>query len=209
MSHKFGQAISYWILPVSGTIISCTMVKRLTQTEKTMEEWNIIMGDYYTKVTERISVDASDLSNQVQNVDCWNKLSIADQYPKLLEELNRGISDSSIPDGPDDDTNRDVGKTSEDPTTVPGIHDQDIVPSDAYVNMELGLPRGSDNALMHALVKIRKLDNDDKPIGTEHSNALIDTRSYEVEFIDGTTETLTSNIIDKNLLSQVNEEGHR
>ena len=99
----------------------------------------------------------SDLLKQVQNVDHWNKLLIADQNPELLEELNQVISDSSIPDGPDDNMNSDLGKTSEAPTTVPGIHDQDIFPSEAYVNMELGLPGGSDNVLMQALVKIRKL----------------------------------------------------
>ena len=37
---------------------------------------------------------------------------------------------------------------------------------------------------------------------------MIDTRAYEFEFIDGTTETLTANIISKNLLVQVDEEGH-
>ena len=35
----------------------------------------------------------------------------------------------------------------------------------------------SDNGLMHAVVKQRKLDNNGKPIGTEHSNPFIDTRS--------------------------------
>ena len=62
---------------------------------------------------------------------------------------------------------------------------------------------------MHALVKIRKLNYDGKTIDSEHSNTLIDMRAYEVEFIDGTTETLTDNIIAKNLLAQVDEEGHR
>ena len=75
--------------------------------------------------------------------------------------------------------------------------------------MELGLPQVSDNALIHTLVKRRNVENDVKPIGTEHSNPLIDTRACEVEFIDGTTKTLTSNIIAKNLLPQVDKEGHR
>ena len=38
---------------------------------------------------------------------------------------------------------------------------------------------------------------------------MIDTRAYEVEFIDGTTETITSNIINENLIYLVDEEGHR
>ena len=91
------------------------------------------------------------------------------------------------------------------PTPVPGIHDQETVPNDAYVDMELGLPRGEDDSLMHEIVKRRKLDDDGNPIGTESTNPLVDTRAYEIEFIDGTTETLTSNIIAENLLAQVDE----
>ena len=124
------------------------------------------MEDYDTKVVERLSVKDSDLSKQVQNINRWNKLSITDQDPEFLEELNQVISDSSIPDIPDDDTKSDVGKISEAPTNVPNIHDKDIIPSYAYSNMGLGLLWGSDNALMHALVKRRKLDDDGKPVGT-------------------------------------------
>ena len=87
-----------------------------------------------------------------------------DQDPELLEELDRVISYSSIPDGPDNNTNRDVGKISKDQTTAPGIHDKEVFPSDAYVKMELGLTQVSDNTLMHALVKIMKLDDDGKKL---------------------------------------------
>ena len=41
-----------------------------------------------------------------------------------------------------------------------------------------------------------------------NNNPLIDTRAYKVEFDDVTTEVLTANITSKNLLSQVNDEGH-
>ena len=83
------------------------------------------------------------------------------------------------------------------------------MPSDAYVNMELGIPRGEDDSLMHAIVKQRRLDDDGNPIGTESTNPLVDTKAYKIEFIDGTTETLTANIIAENLLAQFDEEGHR
>ena len=62
---------------------------------------------------------------------------------------------------------------------------------------------------MHAIVKRRKLDDDGNPIGTESTNPLVDTRIYEIGFIDGTTETITSKIISENLFAQVDEEGHR
>ena len=114
-----------------------------------------------------------------------------------MEELNWVISDLSIPDGPDDNMSDD----KEGPTPVPGIHDQENVPSNAYVDMELGLPRGEDDILMHAIVKWRKLDDDDNPIGTKCTNPLVDTRAYEIELVDGTTETITYNIVTENLLA--------
>ena len=40
--------------------------------------------DYDTIVSEGISVKESYLLKQVQNIDHWNKLSIADQDPELL-----------------------------------------------------------------------------------------------------------------------------
>ena len=134
------------------------------------------MEDYDTNISERISAKDSYLSNQVQNVYHQNKLLITDKDSELLEELDRVISDSIIPDGPYYNTNGNIGKTSEAPTTVPGIHDKEVVPSDSYVNMELGFPRGSDDALMHALVKRINLKDYGKIIGTEHRDTLIDIR---------------------------------
>ena len=78
------------------------------------------MSDYDTKIAERLDVKNSDLTKQAQGIYPWNKLSIADEDPELLEDLNRVISDSSIPDGPDDNMSDD----KEGPTPVPDIHDQ-------------------------------------------------------------------------------------
>ena len=50
---------------------------------------------------------------------------------------------------------------------------------------------------------------DGKPIGIANNNPLLDSRQYEVEYIDGTTEVISANIIAENILSQVDEEGHR
>ena len=95
------------------------------------------MSYYDIKIAESLDVNNSDLTNQSQGIDWWNKLSIAEKDPEFLEELNRVISDSSILDGPDDNMSDD----KERPTPVPGINGQETVTSDAYVDMELGLPR--------------------------------------------------------------------
>ena len=60
------------------------------------------MSDYDTKIDERLDVKISYLTKQAQCIDQWNRISISDENPGFLEELNRVISDSSILDGPDD-----------------------------------------------------------------------------------------------------------
>ena len=75
--------------------------------------------------------------------------------------------------------------------------------------MEVGLPRGPDGELENAVVKKRAVDVDDIPIGKANDNLVLDTRSYEVEFKDGTIEIIPANVLAENILSQVDENGHK
>ena len=47
--------------------------------------------------------------------------------------------------------------------------------------MELGLPRGPDDELRHATVKLIIKDNEGLPIGKVNNNSLVDSRQFEVE----------------------------
>ena len=67
------------------------------------------------------------------------------------------------------------------------------------------LPRKYDDGLIHAIVKRRKLDDEDKAVVNMNNNPLLDTRAYKVEFSDGTTEVLTTYSIVENLSGQVND----
>mmetsp|Transcript_6492 Transcript_6492/g.15328 ORF Transcript_6492/g.15328 Transcript_6492/m.15328 type:complete len:280 (+) Transcript_6492:692-1531(+) len=78
-----------------------------------------------------------------------------------------------------------------------------------YTNMEIGLRRGQEGELQHARVKRRRLDEEGNPVGVANSNQLLDTRQYEVEYDDGSTEVLSANVLAENLLAQVDEHGHR
>ena len=69
--------------------------------------------------------------------------------------------------------------------------------------------KNDDDGLIHAIVGRRKLDDEGKDVGNMKNNPLLDTITYEVEFDESTTEVLTANIISKNILAQVDEEGHR
>ena len=80
---------------------------------------------------------------------------------------------------------------------------------DEYVNIKLGVPQGPDGEFENVKVKKRSLHVDRMPIGNANKNPMLDTRAYEVEYGDETTEIIYANAIAKCILSQVDDEGHR
>ena len=117
----------------------------------------------------------------------WNKRIVAYEDPDVHDEYNCVINDGLIPNGEDNNETDDKEQES------------------SYVNMELGLSIKDDDGLMHAIVKKHKIDDEGKNVGNMNNNPLLDTRAYEVELSDGTTEALTDNIISENILAQFNE----
>ncbi len=81
--------------------------------------------------------------------------------------------------------------------------------SDPYVGMEMAISRGAEGEMVHATVRKRVRDADGIPVGVSHTNPLLDSRKYEVEYVDGHVEELTANLIAENLLAQVDNEGRR
>ena len=55
----------------------------------------------------------------------------------------------------------------------------------------------------------RARDNDGKPVGTKHTNPLLDSREYECVFDDGTLYRYTANVIAENIFAQCDDEGRR
>ena len=78
-----------------------------------------------------------------------------------------------------------------------------------YTNMEVALRRGDDSKLLRAQVKKRALDPKGYLIGKQHSNPLLDTSQYKVQYEDSEIEIITANIIAENILTQVNDEGRQ
>jgi len=93
----------------------------------------------------------------------------------------------------------------EDDNFTPDVFD------DTYLRMEIALPRGGGDQedVQFAKVSKRLRDKEERPIGVAHDNPLLDTREYEVEFLDGHQKSLSANIIAQHMFSQVDEEGHR
>ena len=56
VSHKVGQMMSYWILPISGIPISCVTVQRLTLLEQNTQEWQNKMTTYNQRIADRMEL---------------------------------------------------------------------------------------------------------------------------------------------------------
>ena len=80
---------------------------------------------------------------------------------------------------------------------------------DTYLDMELALPQGDSLEPRMARVAKRLKDANRMPIGTADDNPLLDTRMYEVEYLDGECASLSANHIAENLFAQVDDEGNR
>ena len=181
VSHKVGQLMSYWILTPAGRIISCTTVQRLTRMEQMTDEWTKRMKQYDDTINERIEL-VKETSLDINKIPHWNRLAMDEYDEDFIMACKERISDDSIKDAED---------------------------QDGYINMEVGLPRGPDGELESAVVKKRAVDVDDMPIGKANDNPVLDTRRYEVEFKDGTIEIISANVLAENILSQVDEDGHK
>jgi hypothetical protein len=190
-SHRVGNLMSYWILTNTGHVISRTTVQRITNLELSTDEVKAKCKEYDQRITDLLKdenhVIHQDGDLQLQD---WNEFPIEDD-PDFIEEFQHVISDPEI--------------TDEDENFTPDTFD------DTYLNMEIALPRGGGDPEDTQFAKVTKRlrDAEGRPIGTANDNPLLDTREYEVEFLDGHVESMSANLIAQHLFSQVDEEGHR
>ena len=80
---------------------------------------------------------------------------------------------------------------------------------DTYLNMELAIPQGDSLEPRLARVAKRLKDANGLPIGLANENPILDTRMYEVEYLDGERTPLVANNIAENLFPQIDNEGNR
>ena len=77
-----------------------------------------------------------------------------------------------------------------------------------YLNMELAIPQGDSLEPRLARVTKRLKDANGLPIGLANENPILDTRMYEVQYLDGEKASLVANNIAENLFAQIDDEGN-
>ena len=153
------------------------------------------MEQYEQKLKATFEAKTADLTMTLRNVDSQFSIDPENEDPEFYEDFTRVIDNDQIKHAAEG--NADEASTKE------------VTSDPPYVGMEMAIARGSEGKMMHATVRKRVRDEDGQPVGIAHTNPMLDSRRYEVEYLDGHVEELTANLIAENLMAQVDEEGRR
>jgi hypothetical protein len=93
----------------------------------------------------------------------------------------------------------------------PAMPEEDDMPDedtyDEYISARVLLPPGV--SYKKGTVTSRKCDNDGILLGKPKTNPILDTRVFEVQFLDGTINEYATNVIAENILAMVDDDGHK
>ena len=187
VSHHVESLMSYWVLTLKGHVISQTTVSRVTNLEKQQTDVKHCLAEFDSAITACFNDDAHVLieGGKIQPQDWSEPVDDLD----FLDEFHNVVSNPEVPEA--------------DQQFTPDVFD------DWYLNMELALPHGDEATPQYAKVTKRLRDANGIPIGTADNNPILDTQMYEVEFMDGTKQSLSANYIAENVFAQVDQDGNR
>ena len=185
VSHRASAAMCFYVLARNGQILSRSSVQHVPIDEQLSSETARRMEEFTLEVNGRLS-------------DTRHRIPMTEENAFYIED--------DVGDDPDPQDDNVI-----DPNNPSPIVDADEVWStpdayDQYIGAEVHISHG-DADRRRGIVRKRKRDEEGNPIGRRHNNFMMDTRLYEVEFDDGTTEEFYANTIAENLFSQVDSEG--
>jgi len=133
-----------------------------------------------------------------------------DAYMKsLAEKLGDRMAGEVFEDDEPDEYPDNVRYEDDEPATVEETLEVDELGEedayDRYISAKVLLPSGDE--MLYGTVKSRKRDTDGRPIGRGHSNPVLDTSIYEVEFEDGRVEAYHANKIAESIYARIDNDG--
>ena len=141
VSHRVGNLMSYWILTMNCTVISCVTVQRLTRMEQLKDEVQSVMRKFDNIISSKLDAKDIDKTTSIQEQPQWNRLSTDEEDVDFDNDFNRVINDSSVLEADEFAGSREL----EAEFTADAY--------DNYIGMEMGLSRGPDDELVRAMVK--------------------------------------------------------
>lgn len=189
VSHRVSTRLSYFILTQGGKIISRTSVQHITPGD--LEE---------DGVRERIKTYAKRIKRFTE-ADARRNEGDTDWINEFVGDI-----DEDIAHGNGDNTPTDEEYELNDKVDILDVDDLQSDACNKYIgtNIKIETPDG----VRRARVTKHARNFEGRLIGHEHSNPLLDTRQYDIEFEDGTTDRYYANVIAENIYSSCDEEGH-
>ena len=184
VASRTGRLMTYHILTSKGEVVARSTVQRVPYLELQLDEVKNTFKAFDDEVAKRLKHDLG-YEGQKPKPEDWSDLIDDDQDFK--EEFEKVFNNLDIPQADD--------YTPE-------------ITHDSYVNMEISLPR-DDEGPQFARVTKRLRDANGIPIGTANDNPILDTRLFEVEYLDGYKASLLANQLATNLFAQVDDHGNR
>ena len=180
LAHNCTDDMAYVVLPISGIPMTRKDVWALSEDELKTPAIAARLASYDIAIKEKLGDDSDQT-----DVD-------AAHFPAIPSELFEGDNEEDLE--PFDPKEQAMDADEYMPEEL-----------DEYLTAEVLLPYGGDN--VRALVKKRVKDDQGRPVGLRNLNPILDTRKYEVEFPDGSTDAFTANMIAENLFAQTDMEG--
>jgi Reverse transcriptase (RNA-dependent DNA polymerase) len=174
-----GSVLSAKILTNSGEVVRRNTFRVLTTEEQESESVKQAQATFNESVKKRLG-NAFTTSDDVSAQLTFSSLTIDDE---------ESICDNT------DHLDTITGNSND--------FDPEVI--DGYISAQVLLPR-DDQYQLGKVIK-RSVDGNAHPVGKAHSNPILDTREYLVEFDDGTVLEYAANVIAENLYSTVDSEG--
>ena len=175
--------MAYYILTQSGTVVIRKSVWAVSADESNTDAYKADLASLTVAIRDKIGDSLSDLE-----MDPALMADFPVPPPELFDDEDEAVTE--VADGEE--------RALEFDDFTPEAYDE-------FITSEVLLPHGGELTL--ARVARRKRDADGNPIGSRSTNPILDSRLYEVEFPDGSTDAFTANIIAEHLYSQLDEEG--
>ena len=185
VSERIGRAMCYWVLNQRGEVVSRSTVQRVTNLEMSTIDIKETFQQFDQRIRKKLKSRDRGYDGDKPNPDDW--ADIIDEDDDFREEFQKIYNDKSIKEA--DEYTPEIG-------------------DDTYLNMEVALPRDNQGPTFAKVTK-RLRDANGLPIGTANDNPILDTRLYEVEYLDGHTASLSANAIAMNMFAQVDDQGNR
>ena len=181
--HRTGCQMCYFVLKSNGEVLSRGSVQRVTNLELEEKETVDIFADFDKTLNERLKHDDGKYDREKPSLEHWADMA---SDPEFVEEFQKVYDNPEIPEA--DNFSPEMLE-------------------DTYLNMELAMHCGDDGPEFARITKQLR-DANGIPIGTSNDNPLLDTRVYEVEYLDGYKASLSANEIAQNLFAQVDKDGN-